>query len=102
MTDFTTSPTDDGGAITPPRALDADGDGRPDYTVETVLVEEAVPTALQRIPRGVRIALYAAYAIAGPLLAHLAAKGYIGADELTLYATLGPVLGITAAGNVTR
>lgn len=32
MADFTTSPTDDGGAITPPRALDADGDGRPDYS----------------------------------------------------------------------
>ena len=25
-----TSPTDDGGVVTPPRALDADGDGKPD------------------------------------------------------------------------
>lgn len=32
-----TSPTDDGGVVTPPRALDADGDGKPDIKGDSFL-----------------------------------------------------------------
>lgn len=89
----------------PARALDADNDGAPDYLddmLTEVTLEDAVPTALQRIPRWVRLTIYAAYSLAGPVLAYLGVKGVVGVDELTLYATLGPVIGVTAAGNVTR
>ena len=98
MTDeYLTSPTDDGGVVVPARALDADRDGQPDYTE----VEESPRTALQAIPRGVRLGLYVAYALAGPVLIYLSAKGYVGTDEWALYAGVGTVFGITASGNVT-
>lgn len=64
--------------------------------------EQAVRTALQRIPTPARLALYAGYAVAGPVLIYLAAKRLIGPDEWMLYAGLGTVLGVTASGNVTR
>ena len=98
MPEFTTSPTDDGGVIVPARALDADGDGQPDYALE---FEESPRTALQAIPNPVRLTLYVAYALAGPVLIYLSAKGIVGADEWALYAGVGTVFGITASGNVT-
>lgn len=64
--------------------------------------EQAVQTALQRIPTPARLALYAGYALAGPVLIYLSVKGVIGPDEWMLYAGLGTVLGVTASGNVTR
>ena len=97
MPEFTTSPTDDGGVIVPARALDADRDGQPDYAAPE---EESPRTALQAIPRGVRLGLYVAYALAGPVLIYLSAKGIVGADEWALYAGVGTVFGITASGNV--
>ena len=100
MTEFTTSPTDDGGVVVPARALDADGDGQPDYAV--LEFEESPRTALQAIPKGVRLGLYVAYALIGPVLIYLSAKGYVGTDEWALYAGVGTVFGITASGNVTR
>lgn len=95
--EYTTSPTGDGGVVFPPRALDADGDGHPDYTE----AEEGPRTALQAIPKPVRITLYVVYALAGPVLIYLSSKGYVGADEWALYAGVGTVFGITASGNVT-
>ena len=100
MTEFTTSPTDDCGVVVPARALDADGDGTPDYA--ELEVEESPRTALQAIPKGVRLGLYVAYALIGPVLIYLSAKGYVGTDEWALYAGVGTVFGITASGNVTR
>ena len=100
--EYTTSPTTDGGVVVPARALDADRDGQPDYlTAEVIEVEESPRTALQAIPRGVRLGLYVAYALAGPVLIYLSAKGYVGTDEWALYAGVGTVFGITASGNVT-
>jgi len=96
--EYNTSPTDDGGVVFPPRALDADGDGQPDYAV--LEVEESPRTALQAIPKGVRLGLYVAYALAGPVLIYLSAKGIVGTDEWALYAGVGTVFGITASGNV--
>ena len=99
MPEFTTSPTDDGGVVVPARALDADGDGQPDYSA--LEFEESPRTALQAIPKGVRLGLYVAYALAGPVLIYLSAKGIVGTDEWALYAGVGTVFGITASGNVT-
>lgn len=99
MTDeYRTSPTSDGGVVFPARALDADNDGRPDYAPG----DESPRTALQAIPKGVRLGLYVTYALAGPVLIYLSAKGVVGADEWALYAGVGTVFGITASGNVTR
>lgn len=99
MTDeYLTSPTKDGGVVFPARALDADNDGHPDYAPE----DEPPRTALQAIPKGVRLGLYVAYALAGPMLIYLSAKGIVGTDEWALYAGLGTVFGVTASGNVTR
>ena len=103
MSEPQTYPTDDGGVIAghvPGRYLDADGDGKPDYA--EVEFEESPRTALQSIPKGVRLGLYVAYALAGPVLIYLSAKGYVGTDEWALYAGVGTVFGITATGNVTR
>lgn len=97
MPEFTTRPTDDGGVVVPARALDADNDGHPDYAPD----DESPRTALQAIPRGVRLGLYVAYALAGPVLIYLTAKGIVGTDEWALYAGVGTVFGITASGNVT-
>ena len=76
----------------------------PEHVAEPVedAPEQAVQTALQRIPTPARLALYAGYALAGPVLIYLSAKGLIGPDEWMLYAGLGTVLGVTASGNVTR
>ena len=104
MTEPQTYPTDDGGVIAghvpPRRTIDADGDGQPDYS--ELEVEESPRTALQAIPKGVRLGLYVAYALIGPVLIYLSAKGYVGTDEWALYAGVGTVFGITASGNVTR
>lgn len=59
-------------------------------------------TALQRIPEPVRLSLYVAYALAGPVLIYLSTKGLVSVDEWALYAGVGTVFGITATGNVTR
>ena len=77
------------------RALDADSDGKPDYSVEPITLR----TALEAIPRPVRLALYLIYALGGVVAIYLSAKGIIGVDELTLWAGLGSVFGMTAAGN---
>ena len=55
---------------------------------------------LQRIPTGVRLALYLVYAVAGPVLVYTAARGWTGAAEYGLYVGLGTALGLTAAANV--
>lgn len=60
-----------------------------------------VKTALQRIPMPVRLGIYVAVIVAGPVMIYLQAKGIIGADEWTLYASLATIFGVTAAGNVT-
>lgn len=60
-----------------------------------------VKTALQRIPMPVRLGIYIAVIVAGPVMIYLQAKGIIGADEWTLYASLATIFGVTAAGNVT-
>lgn len=65
MTDFTTSPTDDGGAITPPRALDADGDGRPDYSTVPTQILYPLRTIMRSIVQ----------ALVGAALAWLARQG---------------------------
>lgn len=98
--EYTTSPTADGGVVVPARALDADNDGAPDYL--TAEVVDGPQTALQMIPRWLRLTLYAAYAVGGPVLIYLQGRGLVGADELALWAGVGSVLGLTAAGNVTR
>lgn len=79
-----------------PRALDADNDGQPDY----LTAEDSPRTALQAIPRGLRLSLYVLYAVGGVVLIYLKDKGLVGADELGLWAGVGAVFGITAAGNV--
>lgn len=55
---------------------------------------------LERIPANVRLCLYLAYAVAGPILIYTAAKGWTGNDEYTLYVGVGTALGLTAAANV--
>ena len=60
-----------------------------------------VKTALQRIPAPVRLGIYVAVIVAGPVMIYLQAKGIVGADEWTLYASLATIFGVTAAGNVT-
>lgn len=60
-----------------------------------------VKTALQCIPMPVRLGIYVAVIVAGPVMIYLQAKGIIGADEWTLYASLATIFGVTAAGNVT-
>ena len=57
---------------------------------------------LQSIPARVRLALYLAYAVVGPVLIYTAARGWTGEDEYALYVGLGAALGLTAAANVTR
>ena len=100
MTDPIARPTEDGGVVVgdnyhPERYADADGDGQPDG-------REDARTVLQLIPTPVRLALYTMYALGGPVLIYLQACGLVGPDELALWAGIGTVLGITAAGNVTR
>jgi predicted Kef-type K+ transport protein len=56
----------------------------------------------QAIPAKVRFFAYVAYLIAGPVLIYTSAKGWTGDDEWALYAGLGTVFGLTAAGNVFR
>ena len=92
-----TSRDTDGGHTAPPqRYLDADGDGVPDEK------PESAKTALQAIPRPVRLGLYAAYALGGPVLIYLQAKSLVGPEELALWAAVGSVFGVTAAGNVSQ
>lgn len=55
---------------------------------------------LQSIPAKVRVALYLAYALAGPVLIYTAARGWTGESEYALYVGLGAALGLTAASNV--
>ena len=52
MSEYETSPTPDGGVVNPPRALDADGDGAPDYSTP--------PTLADREPLAIRGAIVAA------------------------------------------
>ena len=65
MTDFTTSPTDDGGAITPPRALDADGDGVGDVTPAAApsLPEVAARRGWQALWQGLGVDVLVAVAL---------------------------------------
>lgn len=57
---------------------------------------------LEKIPAKVRLALYLAYALAGPVLIYTAARGWTGNDEYALYVGIGTALGLTAAANVSR
>lgn len=56
---------------------------------------------LAHIPARVRLALYVLYAVAGPVMIYLAAKGITGEAEYALYVGLGIALGLTAASNIT-
>lgn len=55
---------------------------------------------LSLIPAPARIAAYLVYAVGGVLLTYLESRGVVGAAELTAWAGLGAVLGVTAASNV--
>ena len=57
---------------------------------------------LAAIPRNVRIGLYLAYAVVGPVLIYTAARGWTGDAEYALYVGLGAALGVTAASNATE
>ena len=103
MTEPETYPTADGGRITghiPTRYQDADHDGHPD--IRDGITPDDARTLLERIPRWARGALYIGYALTGPILIYLTAKHLIGTDEWILYAGVGSVFGITAAGNTKR
>lgn len=71
-----------------------------DYTPERSTEFIGVHTALEAIPRPVRLALYLIYAIGGVILIYLSSKQIIGPDEMALWAGLGTVFGLTAAGNI--
>jgi len=55
---------------------------------------------LEKIPAKVRLGLYLAYAVVGPVLIYTASKGWTGEAEYALYVGLGAALGLTAAANV--
>jgi len=55
---------------------------------------------LERIPPGVRLALYVAYAVCGPVLIYTASRGWTGEAEYALYVGVGTAFGLTAAANV--
>lgn len=94
---------------TPSRALDADGDGQPDFADGTPVsidgeVSDGVVVAtpqstLEAIPKPVRQGLYIVYAVGGPVLIYLQSRGLVGESELALWAGVGSVLGLTALGN---
>ena len=55
---------------------------------------------LSRIPENVRLAVYALYAILGPVLIYTASRGWTGEGEYQLYVGIGSALTLTAASNV--
>lgn len=52
------------------------------------------------IPPKARLVLYVAYGVGSVVVTYLAAKSYIGVEEVALWTGLGVPLGITAASNV--
>lgn len=55
---------------------------------------------LSKIPDGLRLALYALYAVAGPVLIYTASRGWTGESEYALWVGIGSALTLTAASNV--
>ena len=101
MTEFTTSPTDDGGVVVPAHALDADGDGRPDYAEPTQVRfpwRAAVRTALAVLV-GMSLVLPVAWGIVNDELARhgWVVSAPVAATVATLIAAVS-----AAAGIVTR
>lgn len=93
-----TQPTDDGGVIVPPapdwppRALDADGDGTPDYSAE--------PTPqLVTIPPLPRTILYYVLALANAAAVPLAAAGRLDPLWTLIILNVASVFGFTLAAN---
>lgn len=93
-----TQPTDDGGVIVPPapdwppRALDADGDGQPDYSAE--------PTPqLVTIPPLPRTILYYLLALANAAAVPLAAAGRLDPLWTLIILNVAAVFGFTLAAN---
>lgn len=58
------------------------------------------PPAL-KLPPAARLTLYLVSAVAALLVSYALAKGWIGTDEMTLFAGLGAIPNLIAAGNVT-
>ena len=75
-------------------------DYQPERSTEITSELISVHTALEAIPRPVRLALYLIYAIGGVILIYLSSKQIVGPDEMALWAGLGTVFGLTAAGNI--
>ena len=101
MTEYTTSPTDDGGVVVPAHALDADGDGRPDYAEPTQVrfpMRAAVRTALAVLV-GMSLVLPIAWGIVNDELARhgWVVSAPVAATVATLIAAVS-----AAAGIVTR
>ena len=93
-----TQPTDDGGVIVPPapdwppRALDADGDGQPDYRAE--------PTPqLVTIPPLPRTVLYYVLALANAVAVPLVAAGKLDGLTVLIILNVASVFGFTLAAN---
>ena len=53
------------------------------------------------IPEKVRLVVYLAYAVLGPVLIYTEARGWTGAAEYALYVGVGTAVGLTAASNLT-
>ena len=102
-----TQPTDDGGVIVPPapdwppRALDADGDGQPDYRVPTQVAypwRAAVRTALAVLV-GLSLVLPIAWGIVNE---ELARQGWVVTEPVAAV-VVAVIAGVSAAaGIVTR
>ena len=101
MPEFTTSPTDDGGVVVPARALDADGDGQPDYREPTQVRypwRAAVRTALAVLV-GLSLVLPIAWGIVND---ELARAGWVLTDPVAAV-VVAVIAGVSAAaGIVTR
>ena len=101
MTEYTTSPTDDGGVVVPAHALDADGDGQPDYAEPTQVRfpwRAAVRTGMAVLV-GLSLVLPVAWGIVNE---ELAKHGWVVSAPLAAFvATLIAIVSV-AAGIVTR
>ena len=94
MTEPQTYPTDDGGVIAghvpPRRAIDADGDGQPDYAPAPQLVT---------IPPLPRTILYYVLALANAVAVPLVAAGKLDGLAVVIILNVASVFGFTLAAN---
>lgn len=101
MPEFTTSPTDDGGVVVPAHALDADGDGQPDYAEPTQVRypwRAAVRTALAVLV-GLSLVLPIAWGIVND---ELARHGWVVSAPLAAFVATLIAAVSAAAGIITR